>query len=35
MTTEEWLEKYGAQLPERDEVWVEDLLKIYGLKPSA
>jgi hypothetical protein len=31
LTEDEWLRRLEAQLPERDEEWVEDLLRIFGI----
>jgi hypothetical protein len=31
LTEDEWLRRVEDQLPERDEEWIEDLLRIFGI----
>jgi hypothetical protein len=33
-STEEWLEKWAAQIPARDEEWAEELLTIFGYEKA-
>jgi hypothetical protein len=34
LTEDEWLRRVETPLPDRDEEWVDDLLRIFGMDRS-